>query len=137
MLTANDIKRGDIFYINRTYQEQGSEQQAGRPGIIVSNDKNNANSPTFEVVFLTTKEKSELPTHIGIRSAPRDSTALCEQIHTVSIDRIGQFIAHCTASEMAMIDCALMISVGVETALKRLPPPCLNLQNIRRTSLCV
>ena len=42
-----DIKRGDIYYIDK-YPTTGSEQQAGRPAIIVSNEKNNQHSATVE-----------------------------------------------------------------------------------------
>lgn len=56
-------KRGEIFYIERAGDSYGSEQQAGRPAIVVSNDKNNEYSSTLEVVYLTTQPKTEqLPT---------------------------------------------------------------------------
>lgn len=44
------MKRGQIYYIESNHQEIGSEQRAGRPAVIVSNDKNNENSTTVEVV---------------------------------------------------------------------------------------
>lgn len=31
----DEIKRGDIYYIVSNYQEEGSEQRAGRPAIVV------------------------------------------------------------------------------------------------------
>lgn len=107
-------RRGEIFYIERVGESYGSEQQAGRPAIIVSNDKNNEYSSTLEVVYLTTQPKTELPTHIDIRSAKKSSIALCEQVHTVSTQRVGDFIATCSEYEMQMIDAALLISLGIE-----------------------
>ena len=83
-LPKDDVKRGEIYYISRGGYNTGSEQQADRPGVIVSNDKNNKNSQTLEVVYLTTQPKNELPTHCTIRSTGRVSTVLCEQIHTVA-----------------------------------------------------
>ena len=71
-----DIKRGDIWYIESGYSV-GSEQRAGRPAIVVS-------SGTVEVVYLTTQPKRDLPTHVTISSLSRESTALCEQITSVS-----------------------------------------------------
>ena len=44
------MKRGQIYYVRSNYREEGSEQRGGRPAVIVSNDKNNANSNTVEVV---------------------------------------------------------------------------------------
>lgn len=106
-------KRGEIFYIERAGDSYGSEQQAGRPAIVVSNDKNNEYSSTLEVVYLTTQPKTELPTHIDIRSTKKNSIALCEQVHTVSVQRVGDFIATCSDYEMQMVDAALMISLGL------------------------
>lgn len=40
-LPKDDVKRGEIYYISRGGYNTGSEQQADRPGVIVSNDKNN------------------------------------------------------------------------------------------------
>lgn len=112
-LPKDDVKRGEIYYISRGGYNTGSEQQADRPGVIVSNDKNNKNSQTLEVVYLTTQPKNELPTHCTIRSTGRVSTALCEQIHTVAVERIGKYIGVRTAQEMQNIDIGLMISIGL------------------------
>lgn len=46
------MKRGEIYYIESTYRETGSEQRGGRPAVIVSNDKNNENSEVVEVVYM-------------------------------------------------------------------------------------
>lgn len=69
----------------------GHEQQADRPAVIVSNEKNNENSGVVEVVYLTTQPKTDLPTHTVIRSTGRVSTVLCEQIVSVSVDRIAGY----------------------------------------------
>ena len=46
----------------------------------------------------------------------RVSTVLCEQIHTVAVERIGKYIGVCTAQEMQNIDIGLMISIGLGDA---------------------
>lgn len=109
-------KRGEIYYVERSTNGQtvGSEQIAGRPAIIVSNEKNNEFSPTLEVVYLTTKLKTNLPTHVDIRSAKKNSIALCEQVNTISTQRIGDYIGTCSDYEMQLIDAALMISLSLE-----------------------
>ena len=107
------VERGDIFYIESVYQNEGSENRAGRPAIIVSNNKGNQTSPVVEVVYLTTRDKNELPTHVDIRSCTRPSTALCEQIDSVAKTRLGSFIAHCSDAEMMNIDIALAISLDL------------------------
>ena len=107
-----EIKRGDIFYIDK-HPVVGSEQQAGRPAIIVSNEKNNRHSSTVEVVYLTTQPKVELPTHVNISSAPRQSVALCEQVTSISVDRIGDKVGRLTQREMTQVDIALLVSLDL------------------------
>ena len=107
-------KRGEIYYIYPSGSEHESEQVAGRPAIIVSNNKGNEFSPVVEVVFLTTKEKNPLPTHVEILSCKRPSIALCEQIDTISKSRIGKYNGKCTDEEMYKIDKTICISVGIE-----------------------
>ena len=106
--------RGDIHYIVENGSSTGSEQRAGRPAIIVSNDMCNNYSPVVEVVFLTTRPKTDLPTHVTIRSTQKPSIALCEQITSVSIERLGDFIAKCTSTEIDAIDRALQISLALQ-----------------------
>lgn len=112
------IERGDIIYVESTYQNEGSEQRAGRPAIVVSNDIANKNSPVVEVVYLTTQNKNDQPTHVEIRSSSRPSTALCEQIDSVAKTRLGDYMTTCTESEMKAIDIALAISLGLGDMVK-------------------
>lgn len=105
------IRRGDIFYVDKFGHQVGSEQIPGRPGVIVSCDENNRHSETVQVAYCTTQPKANLPTHVEILSTNRPSTVLCEQINTVSIERLGSYIGRCTAEEMRDID------IGVATAL--------------------
>lgn len=108
------FRRGDIYYVNRAGATTGSEQTPGRPAIIVSNDMNNTYSSTIEVVYLTTQPKKDLPTHVTIRSSTKQSIALCEQINSVDVSRIGEFVSICTDQEMESVDTALMISLGID-----------------------
>lgn len=108
------INRGDIFYVDKFGDTVGSEQKSGRPAIIVSNDTNNDNSEVVEIVYMTTKPKRDLPTHVTIRSAPQISTALCEQITSVSVQKLQNYVGSCTKAEMAAIDNALAISLDID-----------------------
>ena len=109
------IKRGEIYYIepSKTLQTTGSEQRSNRPGIIVSNDGNNEHASTVEVVYLTTQQKREMPTHVIINSASRQSTALCEQVHSIAVERLADYMGQCTETEMQEVNEALMISLGI------------------------
>lgn len=110
-----NIKRGDIYWIDQSKYRPavGSVQKPGRPGIVVSNDANNACAPTLEVVYLTGKPKRDLPTHCTIRSAEITSIALCEQVTTISTEQLRDYVGHCTKEEMAEIDRCIAISLGL------------------------
>ena len=107
------IKRGDIYFIRDTRQSIGSEQKADRPAVIVSNDANNKHSGVYEVVYMTTQPKTDLPTHFITSSALRTSTVLCEQISSVYEERIGEWIGTLTPEEMKQLDECVTVSVGI------------------------
>lgn len=117
MHTENEYHRGEIFFINEG-ESSGSEQGGARPGIIVSNDVGNKHAPIVEVVYLTSREKKLMPTHVKIKSSPIPSIALCEQIETVYKKRIGKYLAKATMDEMKRIDKALAVSIGLGGNMK-------------------
>lgn len=111
-MSDRQIRRGDIYW----YEYEGaylSEQSGVRPCIIVSNDKANEHSPIITAVPLTTAHKKKLPTHAIIRINGRVSVALCEQIYSISKERIGDYIATCDETEMQWIDKCLQIQLGL------------------------
>lgn len=107
-----ELKRGDVFYVQNS-PTTGSEQRAGRPAVIVSNNKNNRYSKVVQVVYLTTQPKSFLPTHFTVCATGRESTALCEQITTISISRIGDYVGTLSRREVAKLNTSLLISLGL------------------------
>ena len=111
--------RGQIYYVYpRGYDYTGSEQGGGRPAIIVSNDVGNEYSSVVEVVFLTTREKKPLPTHVKIISSRQPSIALCEQIETVDKGRIGNYINEVSQAELKGIEKAILISLDIATNIR-------------------
>lgn len=108
----DQIYRGEIYYIHAE-TATGSEQCGGRPAIIISNDTGNQHAPVVEVVYLTTQPKKPMPTHVEIHSAPVMSIAMCEQIHTVSKERIGDYAGRLTEDELRGVDNALRVSIGL------------------------
>ena len=115
--------RGEVYYVYPTGNEIGSEQHAGRPAIIVSNSQNNKNSSTLEIVYLTTREKRPMQTHVHINAAGKlqESTALCEQIFTVDKLRLNDYIGRLCDKEMQDIEFGLMVSLGLDNYLSKLP----------------
>ena len=107
-----DVKRGDVVYIKKVGITVGCEQYADRPAVIVSNDIGNKNSTCVEIIYLTTQKKAYLPTHTEVIAKVK-STALCEQIHTISKERIQGYIRSCTDTEMSAINKCLAVSIGL------------------------
>lgn len=106
------MKRGDIYLVKRR-DTLGAEITKTRPAVIVSNDALNASSQVVEVVYLTTQPKKELPTHATIHATGVTSTAICEQIDSVSLCLLCAQVGTCSEEEMADIDRALMASLGL------------------------
>lgn len=109
--------RGEIYHILPEDNETGSEQYSGRPAIIVSNEANNKFAPTLEVVYLTTKPKKALPTHVSIEAARFRSIALCEQVFTVDKLRMNDYVGKLTKNEMSEIETGMLISLGLDSYL--------------------
>lgn len=105
------IRRGDIYYVGPIKGRVGSEQWGGRPAIVVSNDSNNRFSGTVGMVFLTSKDKKQLPTHVPVTVNGVKSIALCEAVNTISIERLERFRGTCTAEELKKVDDAVAIGL--------------------------
>lgn len=114
------VRKGQIYTIkdDPIHLPIGSEMWANRPAIIVSNDTGNKYSDCVLVIYLTTKVKTKMPTHIDVKSKGRTVTALCEQIHTVDKSRIDEYVGTITDEELVMIDKALLLALGISNSLK-------------------
>lgn len=111
----SEYKRGDIVYVDLS-GTKGSEQKGVRPSVIVSNDKGNGEGPTLVVIPLTTQRKSNLPTHVRVRSAEGlsgESTLLCEQIRVVSKERVGKSIGKIPSEMMRQVDKRIKIALSL------------------------
>lgn len=115
-MRKNNISRGDIFYVtdNPERPETGAEIWANRPALIVSNDVFNNTSNVVQIVYLSTSAKKKPnPTHIFVKSGAKTAIALCEQIHTVDMSRLTDYIGHATIEEMNDIDGALLFTLQI------------------------
>lgn len=78
----------------------------------MSNNDINESQNMVEVAYLVEKPNESLPTHTKVR-CHLPSTALCEQVVSVSKDRIDGFIRTCTDEEIEKINKGLSISLGI------------------------
>lgn len=107
-IRAMDIRRGDMFYINR-----GTKNLVGKPAVVVSNDKYNSTSNSVLVVYLSVSPSDDRQTHIAVRSGSRQSVAICESVSAVPVDWIGSRIGQCSEREMTNIEIGLLIALDL------------------------
>ena len=107
------IKRGQIYFIKSNRREQGAEIWGDHPAVIVSCDKLAETSPTVQLCYMTTRPKKDLPTHFITEGGLKPSTVICEQVSTVSTDRVGELIGECSPEEMHLLDQCLRKSLGL------------------------
>ena len=110
------IKRGDIFYADLS-PVIGSEQAGVRPVLVIQNDIGNKYSPTVIVLAITTKNKSNIPTHINVKASEcgleKDSTILVEQVRTLDKIRLKEKIGSLDNETMEKVKKALKISLNI------------------------
>ena len=106
------IKRGQIYFIKSNRKEQGSEMWGDRPAVVSCNELAET-SPTVQLCYMTTKPKKDLPTHFITEGGLKPSTVICEQVTTVSADRVGELIGECSPEEMRLLDRCLHKSLGL------------------------
>ena len=112
------IKRGDVIVADLE-PVKGSEQGKTRPCLVIQNDKGNAFSPNTIIAAITSKTDKEYPFMVHVRMGegglPKDSTVLCNQIRTISIqDRASKKLGSLNPTTMQKINDALKISLGLE-----------------------
>jgi len=99
----------------------GTEMWSNRPAVILSNNVIGNHSGFVQVVYLTTSaRKRSGPTHILIpdlrpndKPGARETIALCEQIHTVDVSRLGRRLGEVNPSKMRDIDQAVALSLSL------------------------
>lgn len=107
------VKRGEVWYADLTgYNVMGSEQTGIRPVLIVQNDVGNKFSPTVIVVAITGAHKKEIPTHVHIQ-LKKPSIILCEQIFTISKQRLIKRICKLDEKIMKEVEYKIKVSLGL------------------------
>jgi mRNA interferase MazF len=112
-----EIKRGDVYFVYPSFPT-GCEIKKGRPAVVVSANRLNRNGSVVEVVYLTTQPKKECGEHVTLDATGVESTALCEQISTVSVDRLSDYMTHLDSKTLDAIERGCLYSLGLEKYAK-------------------
>lgn len=104
------IRRGDVYLVQFD-PVVGSEVGKTRPAVVLQNDLANRSSPTITLIPVSSKADRVFPFQVRIPAGEgglvHASKALCEQIRTVSRDRLTQYLGHLSAERLAEIRVAL------------------------------
>lgn len=114
------IKRGDIFYADLK-EGMGSEQTGTRPVLIIQNDVGNKFSNTVIVLPITSKGKSNIPTHVNIQGKKcgleKNSVILAEQVRTLDKKRLKKKVGVIDNKMLEEVRKAIEISLGIRGGL--------------------
>lgn len=117
--TTRPLKRGDAYYVQYNTDDLGGKM-VGRPGVIVSCDKENDSAcADVSMVFLTTSPQGGVWSP-KITSTNRLAWACCSSLTRVSRARLGSYMATLSDREMADIDAGLADHLALDRAEKEL-----------------
>jgi mRNA interferase MazF len=113
----SEPRRGQILYVDLE-PVRGSEQGGNRPCVVIQNDLGNRISPVVIVAAVTSRHLSRLyPTDVVVSSEgsglSSPSRVLLNQIRTVDKSRLGRYVGRLSDEELAAVDEALRISLGL------------------------
>jgi mRNA interferase MazF len=113
-----DIRRGELYWLDWS-PARGSEQSGRRPALIIGSDAANQNGryPLTIVVAISTTQRNVL-THVTIEPDTENglhsrSSIKCEQVMTVSKDRLLTRIGRLVAADLARVEVALKRALGL------------------------
>jgi mRNA interferase MazF len=101
MTASTIIKRFDVYWVNLD-PTKGSEIQKTRPCIIVSPDEMNEVLRTVTVVPLTSTI-IDWPFRTVVTSGIKKSSAACDQLRTISKERLRSKVGSLTRGEQSTI----------------------------------
>ena len=112
------IRRGEVYWVDWS-PSRGSEQAGRRPALIVQGDAGNQSEsyPNTIVVAISTHGR-EIPLHVRlaartVKGLPRTSFVKCEQILTISKDRLSREPLGAVDDRiMAEVEAALRLSLA-------------------------
>lgn len=114
-MKVQKFKRGQIWwYEYNGTQYDGSVMGKTRPVIIVSNDAANAFSNCLIGIPCTTQEKKDMPTHLTTSIHGTRSTLLAENLISININRLTDFIGVVDDELMNEINNILAVAVGLK-----------------------
>ena len=113
----NTLVKGQVVMVELTSTE-ANVQRGLRPCVVVQNNIGNKFSPTLIVAPLTSRIKQDMVTHAKLYPTIENglsvaSTALLEQIQTISKDSVKRVLGVLNDVEMKLINKAIVASLAL------------------------
>lgn len=113
----NTLVKGQVVMVELTSTE-ANVQRGLRPCVVVQNNIGNKFSPTLIVAPLTSRIKRDMVTHAKLYPTIENglsvaSTALLEQIQTISKDSVKRVLGVLNNLEMELINKAIIASLAL------------------------
>ena len=105
-------RRGDVYWVGLD-PVIGTEIRKTRPAVIVSNDSCNRYGTRVVVLPITSNVSSLFPGEALIKIRGKRGRALGDQIRSIDKSRLNARVGTLTFAEMARIDEALAVTLGL------------------------
>lgn len=116
MVKAKDL---DDMKVKNEKKKYNTEMRKPRPAVVISNDIANASSPNVIVAFVSSspnklKKEAEKPSPVHIPvTLKRDSLILCENIDSISKERLLFKVGELDSQQTILLNQGLMYSLGL------------------------
>jgi mRNA interferase MazF len=107
------MRRGDVVWVNFE-PSVGGEIRKRRPAVVVSNDAANRYLNRIQVVPLSSQTVKLYPSEAYVVVRGKQCKAMADQIATVSKQRLGQRLGTIARPELAQVERAIRIQLGME-----------------------
>lgn len=112
-MKVQKFKRGQIWWYKAGTSFDGSIQGKSRPVIIMSNDFANEYSSVLLAIPCTTSIKKNMPTHLSFEMYNVTNTALAENLMSINIDKIGDYIGTVDDVLLKKLEEIMQIALGL------------------------
>jgi len=106
------IERCEVYWVNFD-PSAGGETRKTRPGIIVSNNAANLALNRVQVVPITSKTARVFRAEAIVRLRGEERKAMGDQLTTVSKERLGKKLGVLGAEDMARVEAAIAVQLGL------------------------
>jgi len=109
---ATSIERGDVYWVNFE-PSLGGEIKKVRPAIVLSNNAANTHLNRVQVVPITSNAERLYPGEALITLNAEKRKAMGDELTTASKERIGRRIGALSAADLARVEDAILLQLGI------------------------